>query len=716
MVRRWWWLALVGCGPKAPLEDAVEQARPEPVDLAPRGDQIDTIHGVSVADPYRGLEDPGLRGDWLAARNAAAADHTDALEPRHWLQKRFQELWRYDDETLRTPCLLGERQLFRTKAAEQDKWVLHLAEGDDDPGRVILDPNAWGETEQLASFTPSPDCRHAVVGRAVAGNEDPVLSVLDLDTLQTGPDTFQGWKQGGVSWRHDGSGFFYSAKPAEGELPGNGHFYHHRSWWHVLGTSAGDDVLVLSSDEDKNLWHNTWISEDGRWQLSRQGLFNSARLWITDLQAEEPERRPIIDTLEGNVRAQVVEDRLLITTDIGAPRWRVMVADPAAPGREGWRELIAERGDKLEGITAAGGRLYARYTRDASTRIVAFDLDGNELGEVPLPTLGSARVWGRWALPEVRITFESFGHPSTIYRHDPEANALRLLKESALPVDQELLDAIVVDQVWFTSRDGTRVPMFVVHTGERTEPVPTLLTGYGGFNLSRRPAFSTTALTWLERGGSFVLVNLRGGGEFGREWHEAGMGANKQNVFDDFLGAATWLIEEGWTTPGQLAISGGSNGGLLVSAAVTQAPELFGAVLCRVPLTDMVRFHRFGIADIWTEEYGSPDDPEAFPHLLAYSPYHAVVDGTDYPAIFVVGSDNDARTDPVHAMKFAAAVRHADADRGTEEPILLTVRSDSGHRGGVTLDVRADQASRELGFLMQEVGLAVGAAPPAPPE
>ncbi|MBX2801060.1 MAG: prolyl oligopeptidase family serine peptidase [Myxococcales bacterium] len=698
-------VAILGCGPKEAPEGSMT-ARPEPADLAPRGDHVDEIAGLTIADPYRGLEALADDDAWLSARNASFQAHTDAMPQREELYDRFQRLWRYDDATIRRPCLLSDRQVWRTKRADQDKWVVHLAEGPDDEGRVVVDPNTWDTNDQLARFTPSADCRYAVVGKAKAGDENAVLKVLDLDDGTFLDDTFRGWKQGGVSWKHDNSGFYYSAKPLQGEVEGdNSHFYNHRAWWHTLGTQGDADVLVLHSDDDKNLWHGASVSEDGRWLLEGQSLFNQSRDWITDLTAKRPERKAIIEELEARVWARVVDDTLLITTDLDAPNMRVMAADPRNPGKDQWRELIPEREDVLKGVTPAAGKLYATYQRDASTAIVVFDLEGNELHEVPLPTLGTASVWGRWDLDEVQITFQSFAVPSTVYTHDTAKNELVLLKSNAMPVEQELLDRISVDRVWFTSKDGTRVPMFVVHTGQTDGPVPTLLTGYGGFNISMRPRFSTTALTWVERGGAYALPNLRGGGEFGKAWHEAGMRERKQNVFDDFLGAAQWLLAEGWTTPEQLAISGGSNGGLLVSAAVTQAPELFGAVLCSVPLTDMVRFHTFGIADIWTEEYGSPEDPEMLPHLHAYSPYHAVRDGVDYPAILVVGSANDARTDPVHATKFAAAVRHADRDRGTEQPILLTVRSDSGHGGGVGIDVRADQKARNYGFLMAEVGL-----------
>ena len=700
------------CAPKeAPAPEAAGTGLT--AELAPRVEVVEEKFGQSVADPFRNLESEEVAAPWVDGQHARFLAYTDDLPQRQALYDRFQALWRYDDATVRTPCRLGEREVWATKQADQDKWVYHLAMGPGDAqGKVIVDPNTWEQVEQLAELSYSPDCRYAVVGKSRAGDENAVLRVLDLDSLEYLPDTMRGWKQRGVSWKHDNSGFYYQANPLEGEREGEGaHHYFWTAWYHTLGTPAESDEVVLSSSDDRNLFHNAWVSEDGRWELRQQSQFNKNRLWIRALEGKRRrEPRVVIDELEGNVNGEIVDGKLLLHTDIGAERWRLMVADVAEPGREHWRELIPEREDKLESVTPANGVLYARYSHDVTTRIVMFDLEGNELGEVALPTLGTAWVWGRWGHDEVRITFVSFGQPRTIYNHDRQANSLEVLKLPAMPVEQELLERIVVDQVWYTSRDGTRVPMFVVHQAgaEMGGPIPTLMSGYGGFDVSNPPRFSTTALAWVERGGAYVVTNLRGGGEFGKAWHEAGMREKKQNVFDDFLGAADWLIAEGWTTPEQLAIAGGSNGGLLVAAAITQAPEKFAAVLCQVPLTDMLRFHTFGLADIWTEEYGSPDDEEMFPHLLAYSPYHQVRAGTDYPAVLVVGSANDARVDPVHAIKFTAALQHADVDHGTVQPILLEIQRESGHGGGVGIDVRADQVARNHAFLMSAVGLGAG--------
>ncbi|MEQ1505191.1 MAG: prolyl oligopeptidase family serine peptidase [Myxococcota bacterium] len=724
------WLAalLVGC----PKPEPVAPPAPVPVPLAERRDVVETLHGVEVHDPYRWLEQADAPDvvAWTDARKAEFHTATEALPVRQALYDRLQKLLRYDDQTVREPCLLGERSTFWTKRADQDKWVLHLATGPDDPGKVVLDPNTWDKVETLGGFYPSPDCKVAVYGKARAGDENPVLTVIDLDTLAPGPDTFRGWKQGAVDWKNDDSGFWYASKPLASEKPDGGEFYYHRVWWHTRGTTADQDQLVLADDANKELFHGVSLSEDGRWLLRFRSLFNENAVELVDLQAKvkKGEAPPVVPVapLDAEHQAMVLDDKLVVVTDWEAPRRRVMIADLAKPGRDQWKELIPQAEDTLLYVAPVGGRLYAVYQHDVATKIRVYGLDGVAQGELPLPTLGSAGVSGYWTRPEVEVSFESFGQPTTIYAYDPAASAaenhgLTVLKESAIPVDRALLDQIVVDQVWYHSKDGTAVPMFVVHLKGATGPLPTLLTGYGGFDISMDPSFSVSYTLWLERGGVVAIPNLRGGGEFGKDWHEAGMLGHKQNVFDDFLAAADWLVAEGWTTPEHLAISGGSNGGLLVSAAVTQRPELFRAVLCAVPLTDMVRYHRFGLANIWSEEYGNAEDPAAFEWLRAYSPYHAVKEGTDYPAILVIGSANDARTDPAHARKFMAAVQWADADHGAEEPILLEVQGDSGHGGGVTIDTRADQISRSQGFLMHQVGLdapvgtaAGGAATPVP--
>jgi prolyl oligopeptidase len=674
-------------------------------DFAERGNTVDEHHGVAVSDPYRSLEDGDLETTrkWEGRRTTQFIKVTDGLPQREWLYERFQHLWRYDDESVPNPCLLSDRVVYWTKKSDQDKWVVHLRERAGEEGRVLIDPNSWEETETLSGFYPSPDCSWAAFGKAQAGNEEPVLYVINLDNLELQSDTMRGWKQRGVSWMHDNSGFYYSSYPAQGEVPEGEEFYWHRSWFHRLGTSADRDVMTFADDKTKELFHGAGISEDGRWLVLSRGQYYKRELWLKDLQSDA-EPVPIVGWRDTDSSVDIVGDTIYITTDWHAPKYRVMVASVDRPGRDQWRPLIPESEDRLMFINPIGGKIYAVYQHNAATRIAVYQPDGTRLQDIGLPTIGSASVWGYWSKPEVWLSFSSFAHPTEVFTYDVEANELNLYKKSPIDIDPS---GIVVEQVWYPSADGTQISMFVIQdeNAPRDGSVPFMLTGYGGFNVSMRPRFSTGYAVWIEAGGGVAIPNLRGGGEYGQRWHEAGMLENKQNVFDDFVAAADWLVANEYTGRDRLAISGASNGGLLVSAAITQRPDLCAAVLCSVPLTDMIRYHTFEYANVWAEEYGSADNPEMFEHLLAYSPYHNVVEGTDYPAILVVASKNDARTNPAHARKFAAAALWADADHGSVQPILYFFQDDSGHGGGVTIDRKADQTARQWGFLMDRLGM-----------
>lgn len=689
------WILLQGC-----LHPSPPTAPTPQVDLAPRGDVVDTMHGTPVADPYRWMEDATTEDvqAWTTAQNQRYVEHTDALTQRPWLYDRFQALWRYDEVGPPRPCLLAEREISWSKQKEQDKWVVRMRDNPDAPWRVLIDPNTWAPTDTLAFFVPSPDCQLAAIGRANAGDENPILSVMDLDSGDMLEDTARGWRQGGVSWLHDSSGFYYSAKPLAEEVEQEGdHHYWHQTWRHQVGTTAEQDERVFWDDDVRETWHSVWQSEDGQWTLRSRGLFNQNQVWVAGADGDFV---AMTDHMDIEYDVTVIEGKAFVLTDWNAPNYRVMVVDAAQPQQENWTELIPESTDRLSSISFVNGHLYANYQHRAASRIAVHNLQGEHLHDVSLPAVGSAWISGQWAHPRVRVSFSSFAHPTSFYTHDAAENTLTLEQASSMDVNTE---HITVEQVHYPSKDGTEVSMFIIRNQNTEGPVPTLLKGYGGFNISMTPRFSTQTLVWLEAGGAVAIPNLRGGGEYGRAWHEAGMREQKQNVFDDFIAAAEWLRAQGVAS--QLAISGGSNGGLLVSAAVTQQPDLFDAVLCQVPLTDMVRFHRFGIANIWTEEYGSAEDPEMFPYIHAYSPYHNTESGVDYPAILVTGSANDARTDPVHARKFMAAVQWADADHGQEEPIFLFIQQDSGHGGAVVVDQQADQKARHLGFLMEQVGL-----------
>lgn len=674
-------------------------------------DLVETLHGVRVADPFRWLEpsDAAEVRAWQEAWTAIAAERLGRLPQRSWLASRLEQLWRYDDLTPDSPCLRSERRWYATKRADQDKWALWQREEPDAEGRLVLDPNTWERTQTLGGSWSSPDGRYLAYGVARGGDENPVLRVLDLETGQHLPDRFRGWKQGTVSWRHDNSGFYYASKPLPGEVPGGEEHYWHRVWWHPLGTDGSQDVVVFEDPKVKEHYHGAQVSEDGQWLVLTRTRFQKSEIFLQDLWAGG-EPVPVATGFDADYQAWVVGSRVLLLTDRDAPRYRVLSASVHAPGREHQVELIPEHpDDTLSGLAPVGGRLYVVYQHAAHTRIDVRELSGAFSHALPLPGIGTASVSGFWSKPEVRVSYQSFATPPCEYRYNPDTRQLDLVHRAPIALD---VSRMVVEQVWYSSKDGTAVPMFLVHRDDVVQhgDNPVFLTGYGGFNVSRNPVFATTYALWVEAGGVLAMPNLRGGGEFGAAWHEAGMREGKQRVFDDFIAAAEWLIDKGWTRPSRLAIAGGSNGGLLVAAALVQRPDLFRAVLCQVPLADMLRFHLFGIANIWTPEYGSPDDPEMFPYLRAYSPYHNVPDGLDAPAVLVTASLNDARTDPAHARKMFARLVQATG-RGPEDPrpILLKVLSDSGHHGGVTLDDQIAQTADHLAFVMDQVGMSAPA-------
>lgn len=671
---------------------------------ASRVDDVEEIiHGVPVQDPYRWLErggDPEVR-QWEERQREVTRLALSPLPARARLRDQLERLWRYDDETPPRPCLTSDRLFYQRRRAEQDKWVLYMQEGPGAKGRLVVDPNTWDAVETLDYWAPSPDGRYLALGRARAGDEATRVVVLDVDTGEELGDTLAGWRQAGVAWLHDNSGFYYSAKPLPGAVPAGQHHYWHRVWFHRLGTQASEDRVVFASDTVKEQYHAADVSQDGRWLMLYRISFDKQQLYLKDLEGEG-EAIPLMDALDAQYNANVVDGQLVVCTDWGAPRRRVLSAPIETPQREHWREIVPQHPrDTLSDVDPIDGRLYLTWMHDATSRITVHDLGGSLLGQLRLPALGTASVWGSWRHPEVWVSFQSFNHAPSVYTFDFDTQRLELYREHPIALNTSDIE---VEQVWYPSADGTRVSMFLAYRRGARErgPIPFLMYGYGGFNLSKMPTFSSTFALWVKSGGGLALPNLRGGGEYGQGWHEAGMRERKQNVFDDAISAAEWLIAEGWTTPELLTAMGGSNGGLLVGALAVQRPDLFKAMVCQVPLLDMVRYHRFGLANIWAQEYGSADEPGMFPYLLAYSPYHNVRDGVAYPAMLISGSENDARTDPLHARKFGARLQAASAGGG---PILVDVQRASGHHGAVSIGERAAHTADAFGFLMSQVGL-----------
>jgi len=666
---------------------------------------VDTLHGTVIIDNYRWLENsdsPEVR-EWTKNQEKLTHLIIDPLPQRQWLIRRFNQLWRYDDIGIPRKVLDGERIFFRTKKKEDEHWVYNTKENDSSKTVELLNPNKWGQTQTLDLTAPSRDGKYLAFGKAKGGNENPIIRIMEVSTGNILVDTLKGWQQEGVSWLPDNSGFFYSAKPRKGEVPNGEENYWCSVYFHKIGTQGCEDKKVFSHDKVKEYSHWVSISEDGRYMLFYRSQFDKNEVYFKEIGSDEPPM-PFVTGFGAGYQVEIIENKFFIKTDKDAPMEKVYVTNVDKPERKNWKEFIPETQDKLSYITGIDGHIYAVYSHNAYTKIKIYSLDGKYLRDLPLPTIGSAYVWGYWSRDDVWVSFSSFTYPSTIFKYNLENNGLVLYHKSPIDVDVSLYTA---DQVWYTSKDGTKVSMFLIHRKDlkRNGKNPTLLTGYGGFNVPMTPRFSTTYTVWLEAGGMVAIPNLRGGGEYGRKWHEAGMKENKQNVFDDFAAAAEWLIENKYTGPEKLAISGGSNGGLLVGAVTVQRPELFKVVYCAVPLLDMLRYHKFGYANIWATEYGTSEDPEQFKYLYKYSPYHTVANGTEYPAILITSSENDARVHPLHTRKMVARLQEADPDG---EPILLLIRKDSGHGGGTTLSTQIEQHADVWAFLMDKLTMKVG--------
>lgn len=658
----------------------------------------DTLHGTVLEDPYRWLEDqraPETRG-WIEAQNAYTDSALGQLPGREALTDLASSLLRV--EAMGTPTERGGRYFFTRRGAEDDLSILYWREGLEGEDRVFLDPHPLSEDHTTSvGYREISDDGEVVIYAIRRGGADEVeLRTREVATGRELPDVFPTARYGSVTLSPDRRDLYYVRYGDD-----RPRVLHHR-----MGTDAATDRELFGEGYGPEHIPTAQLSDDGRWLLVHviHGSSGPTEIHIKDLAAEGP-WVTAIDDGESRSFASFAGERLVITTDLEAPNRRVLVADPADAGVDRWREVIPEREDAvIQGVSPVGGHYFLSYLEDVQPRVAQYDPEGRLVREIEFETLGSTYgTGGEWKKDEAWVTFTSFHVPSTIYRLDPRTGERSVWFRQEVPVDT---DAMEVRQVWFASKDGTRVPMFLVHRRglERTGDHPTYLTGYGGFNASRTPSFSAQAAAWVELGGVYALPNLRGGGEFGEEWHRAGMLENKQHVFDDFIAAAEWLVEEGYTRPSRLAIAGGSNGGLLVGAAMTQRPDLFGAVVCTYPLLDMVRYHRFLVARFWVVEYGSAEDPEQFAYIRAYSPYHNVRPGTEYPATLFITGDEDTRVDPLHARKMTALLQAAQGASPEEAPILLRYHTLAGHSGGRPVSQQVEDMAETLSFLLWRVG------------
>jgi prolyl oligopeptidase len=695
---------------------AQQQGRALPVQYPStrRVEQADDYHGTRVADPYRWLEEEDAPevAQWVEAQNAVTQRYLAALPARAGLKERLTKLWDYPKYS--APQRYGKKYFYYENPGLKNQSVLYVQDRPGAPGRVVIDPNTLSAdgTVALTALDVTRDGKLAVYGTAQSGSDWQQFQVRDVARGRDLPDTLRWIKFSGASWTDDGKGFFYSryAEPKAGEaLTGvnrNQQLYYHR-----LGRAQRADVLVYERPDEPDWGFGATVTDDGQYAVINvwQGTDERNRVYVIDLQNP---RRPkvtspvvkMFDKFDASYEyVGNVEQTFYFRTNSGAPRGRIIAVNINDLRESDWRTIVPEGADALESARFVGGEIVATYLADAKSALRRFALDGTPRGEVALPGVGTVtEVAGRPGDKEFFYTFTTYLAPATVYRFNLARGTSAEYKRPTLAFDAARYET---RQLFAKSKDGTRVPIFVTaRKGVKLDGTnPTLLYSYGGFNVPMTPGFSPATLVWLEMGGVYAVANLRGGGEYGREWHEAGMFGRKQNVFDDFVAAAEHLVRQKYTTPARLAIQGGSNGGLLVGAAMTQRPELFGVALPSVGVMDMLRFHKFTIGWAWAAEYGSADKADEFKYLLAYSPLHNLKAGTRYPATLVTTADHDDRVVPGHSFKFAAALQSAQAKNGP--PVLIRVDTKAGHGAGKPTAKRIEEIADVYAFAMENLGV-----------
>ena len=686
---------------------------------APKSDQTDDYHGTRVADPYRWLEDvdsPATKA-WVEAQNRVTFDYLSGIPERGPLKERLTKLWNY--AKFGTPFKEGGKLFWTENTGLQNQFVLFVQDNPKAKQRVLIDPNTMSTdgTVALSGLSVSPNGKYIAYATSASGSDWQQIQVRDIGTLKDLPDTTMWVKFSGIEWTEDSKGFFYSRFPE----PKDGNKYisvskNQKLYYHRIGTPQSEDVLIYEDPAHPEWRVDAEVSEDGQYLMLYiiHGTDERNDLYVMDMRNP---KKPTIDAPLMRIFDRFdatydyidnVGNRFFFRTTNGAPKGRVISLNLNFPRESAWRTVIPENKDALIDASAFGNRIVARYLQDARGSIRIFSRAGGMVGEVPLPGIGAVGgVNGKKGDPELYYSFTSFLYPTTIFKYNlaTKSNTVHRAPKVAFDVDK-----YETKQVFYASKDGTRIPMFItmrkgtVLDGNN----PTLLYAYGGFNISMQPSFNVRNLVWLEMGGIYAMPNLRGGGEYGEEWHKAGMFEKKQNVFDDYIAAAEYLIREKYTSPSKLAISGGSNGGLLVGAVLNQRPELFGVALPAVGVMDMLRYHRFTIGHAWAAEYGSADSAQYFPVLYKYSPLHNIKPGTSYPATLVTTADHDDRVVPGHSFKYAAALQAAQAGPA---PILIRIETKSGHGAGRPTSKVIEEAADVLAFTMKNLGVNAAVTP-----
>ena len=688
---------------------------------APRGAQVDDYQGTKVADPYRWLEDldSPQTSAWVEAQNKLTFGFLEQLPQREQFKARLTKLWNYPRFGL--PTKEGGQYFFTKNDGLQNQAVLYVQRSLAAEPRVLLDPNTLAKdgTVALTAYEVSHDGQWLVYGTAAAGSDWNEFRVRRIADGQDTADLIKWVKFSGLSWTRDSRGFFYSRydepKVDAGTGKTFGELAHQKLFYHRLGTAQGDDKLIYEIPAEPKWFVGGGVTEDGRWlviTIARGDSINNL-IYAVDLGDPMAPRldAPVRQLVEAwDAKYSVVGSDgpvLLVDTHLAAPRQRIIAIDTRAPQRAGWKTIVPESADVIDSAGVVGGKLVVRTMHDVASKLLLYAKDGAPLGDIPLPAIGQVSGFtGREDEPELFYAFTSFTYPSTIFRHDLAGGAGAVWQAPKVefnPADYE------TKQVFYASKDGTRVPMFITHRrGVALDgTAPTLLYAYGGFDISMKPTFSVPTIAWLEQGGIYALPNLRGGGEYGKAWHEAGTKERKQNVFDDYVAAAEWLFANKYTSPAKLVLSGGSNGGLLVGATVNQRPDLCRVAWPAVGVMDMLRFQKFTIGYAWVSDYGSSDDAAGFKYLSAYSPLHTVKPGAKYPAVFVTTADHDDRVFPAHSFKYTAAMQAAAAATPDSGPVMIRIEVRAGHGAGKPTSKIIEEAADKLAFAAHFLGMTV---------
>lgn len=694
-------LLAMACTSESKMEKTEKIAYPET-----RKDSVtDTYFGTEVSDPYRWLENDTATEteNWVKAQNAVTNDYLSKIPYRNEIKDRLTEL--FDYPRISAPFNVGEYYFFYKNDGLQNQAVIYYQKGKDGEPEVFIDPNTLSKegTVSIGLMGASKDDKYIAFSQSKAGSDWSEIYVKEIATNKTLDDKLEWVKFSGASWYKDG--FYYSRypKPAPGtELSADNK--NHSIYYHKLGTDQSEDKLFYQNEASPNLYHYCSITEDKDYLIMYAASGTDGfETFVKDLKNDGPlikvcsgfdNKTNIIDFYNGQFYA---------TTDIDAPNYRLVTFKPGKFEQSAWKDLIPETKETLVNVSTGGGYLFAEYLKNAQSEVAQYNYDGSKVRDIAFPAPGSAGGFsGERDDKTLFYSFTSFTYPTTIFEYTIESGESTVFNQPDLKFNPDDFES---KQVWFDSKDGTKIPIFLVYQKglELNGNNPTLLYGYGGFNISLTPSFSTSNIVFLENGGVYALVNLRGGGEFGEEWHQQGMKEKKQNVFDDFIGAAEYLIAEKYTSPDKLAIKGGSNGGLLVGAAMTQRPDLFAVALPAVGVMDMLRFHKFTVGKGWVPEYGSADSSKTqFEYLYAYSPLHNLEDGTDYPATMITTGDHDDRVVPAHSFKFAARLQEAHAG---DDPVLIRIETNAGHGAGKPMSKIIDEQADIWAFTLYEMGV-----------